>query len=119
MRRIKQLIIIACLFVFFMNMAACDKNDPTPGEIEEELVFELLSSNKDTLRNGEGTTIQALARGTKLVYHWSASAGDILGSGSTVSYITTPCVAGTIEITCKIEDVLLNSDQKTIKLYIE
>lgn len=119
MKRTKQLIIITCLFIFFMNMAACDKNDPTPDENVEELVFELLSSNKDTLRNGEGATIQAIARGTKLVYQWRASAGDILGSGSTVSYVTTPCVVGNIEITCKIEDALKNSDQKTIKLYIE
>jgi hypothetical protein len=98
---------------------ACDKNQPQPGGETDNLVFDLLKSSKDTLQNGEQALIQAIASGTDLVYFWGASSGDILGSGSSVYYVPSPCVSGEVSVNCKIEDAFSNSDQKTIKLYVE
>ncbi|MCF8357573.1 MAG: hypothetical protein K9H26_02355 [Prolixibacteraceae bacterium] len=99
MKRIKRPIPICLVLMLFFSTAACDKDPEKPGGNEEKLVFELLTTNRDTLLPGQQARLTAIARGTGLVYYWSATAGDILGSGSNVTYATTPCVEGDIELT--------------------
>lgn len=107
------------LFLFIFIMGACDEDSYNRDGDEEKLVFELLTTEKDTLVPGGQTRIKATASGVDLVYHWSATAGDLLGSGKTITYTATVCVHGNVEITCKIEDALLNNDEKTVRIFVE
>lgn len=84
----------------------------------EDLVFESLVSAKDTIAPGETTTVTATASGTGLTYYWSATLGDILGSGSEIVYTASPCQTGTNQITCKITDGNNQSKSKTIAIVV-
>lgn len=118
-KTIKILFAVSVIILLVYSFSACDNDQPQPGGETDNLVFDLLKSSKDTLQNGEQALIQAIASGTDLVYYWGASSGDILGSGSSVYYVPSPCVSGEVSVNCKIEDAYSNSDQKTIKLYVE
>lgn len=116
---IKILFSSSVILLLMCGFIACDKDQPQSGGGTDNLVFDLLKTSKDTLRSGEQANIQAIASGTDLVYYWDASSGDILGSGSSVYYVPSPCVSGEISVNCKIEDAFSNSNKKTIKLYVE
>ncbi|MCF8362792.1 MAG: hypothetical protein K9G70_09245 [Prolixibacteraceae bacterium] len=110
-------------FVFILTTIffaiSCNDDEQLQGNGDEDFAFELLTTDKDTLSSGEQATITAIAKGNELVYSWSATAGDILGAGSEVAYMATPCVAGNIEITCKVEAAYSKSESKKIKIYVE
>lgn len=114
MRAIKILLII-CFTIYF----SCSKKENPEGDPSQELVFESLNSEKDTVIPGESTLITAIAKGYMINYFWSASAGTILGSGSSVTYTTTPCQAGTNEVVCEIKDGNNNSESKTIYIVVQ
>lgn len=85
---------------------------------ETKLVFHSLVSEKDTIAPGETTRVTADATGSNLTYHWSATIGDILGSGSEVIYAASPCQAGTNQITCEITDGSNQPASKTIDIVV-
>jgi hypothetical protein len=84
----------------------------------EDLIFESLISEKDTIAPGETTTVNAIATGNGLSYYWSATLGDILGSGSEIVYAASPCQTGINQITCKIADRSGQSKSKTIDIVV-
>jgi hypothetical protein len=63
--------------------------------------FESLTAEKDTISRGESTSITAKAVGNNISYEWAASEGPILGEGSHVIYVASPCCYGDITITCE------------------
>jgi hypothetical protein len=112
---------IKILFFFAGLMAciiACEKDENNGNGSDEKLVFDSLQAEKDTITPGETTKITATARGYKLEYHWSASAGDILGRGHEVIYTSSPCHAGTNEISCRVKDGHGESQTKTIQIVV-
>ncbi|MBN2272919.1 MAG: hypothetical protein JXR41_11965 [Bacteroidales bacterium] len=111
-----NLIIMLTATMFFI---ACEKDDGNGGDPSQQLVFESLIADRYTLVAGESTRIIATATGYNLSYHWSATAGDILGSGAEVIYAPSPCHAGENEITCEVKDGNNNSQLKSVKIVVE
>lgn len=92
---------IVCL-IFFLSCE--DKKQETPEEEYKPLVFNSLTAEQTTIEPGATTSITADASGFKIVYLWSATAGDIIGSGSEIVYVATPCATGKNTVTCTVRD---------------
>jgi hypothetical protein len=93
--------IVLCTLCVFIILG-CNKNE-TDNEPEQDSYitsFESLKAEQDTLKRGESTKIKAVATGKNIEYSWTASEGPILGQGSEVVYVTSPCCYGNITITC-------------------
>ncbi len=93
-----------------------DGNQEDPGQ---PLIYTSLTAERDTIESGETTKVTAVATGYKLSFHWSATAGDILGTGSQVIYAASPCQAGKNKITCTISDGNNNSNSKEIFIVVK
>jgi hypothetical protein len=93
--------VIFCAIIL-MNIYSCKKDDKN--NEQTTLTFTELLAEKDTISPGQTTIITAIANGEGLSYLWSANAGDILGSGYKVTYVSTPCVLGNIDISCTVRD---------------
>ncbi|MFO7369399.1 MAG: hypothetical protein R6X09_03925 [Bacteroidales bacterium] len=106
-------LMVAALF------AACNEDDGGEGDPNQPFVYQSLVAVHDTICSGETTPVTATASGYKLVYYWSASAGDILGSGAKVTYASSPCHVGTNQITCQVKDGNGASETKTITIVVE
>ena len=114
--------------IFFLSilagmllLASCKKGSnesaaqPTPFKFESltadttEIVFSI----------NPFTKITAVASGDGLIYQWSATAGDILGSGAKVTYTANPsCCGGYQTITCKVKDKYGNVDVKQVSIKV-
>ncbi len=105
---------LAVLFLF----SSCNEEED-PGDPSQPLIFNSLVAEKDTITPGESTGITATASGYKITFNWSATAGDILGSGAQVIYAASPCQAGKNKITCKVKDGNDNADTKEIFIVVE
>jgi hypothetical protein len=114
MKKLVYIISIASLL-----LVACDKENENGGDPSQQLIFESLVADRYTLNAGESTRIIATASGYNISYHWSATAGDILGSGAEVMYAPSPCHAGENEITCEVKDGNNNSKTKSIRILVE
>ncbi|MFW6289497.1 MAG: hypothetical protein ACOC0R_00900 [Mariniphaga sp.] len=98
----------------FWVVCSCSKTE----QVEHgDLVFRSLTIEKDTIAPGETAKVSASAEGDNLQYHWSASLGDILGSGAEVVYAASPCSAGKNRITCRIESGSL-TETKTVDIVV-
>lgn len=103
--------------LLLLSLTACVKDDDEdPGDPDQPLVFASLIAEKSTIAAGESTKITAVATGYKLAYKWSATAGDILGTGKEVVYAVSPCHAGTNKITCTVSDG--NNDSQSKEIFI-
>ncbi len=111
----KKTILILLLLVLVLS--ACDKGKDQE-EPEQPLNFASLVAAKYTLKAGETTNIKAIATGSSLIYYWSATQGDILGSGSEVIYAPSICQIGKNKITCKITNGKNQSESKTIEINV-
>jgi hypothetical protein len=113
----KQLIVIL-LLLFAWN--ACSKDD-TGGsdDPDQPFIYSSLTAEKDTIESGQSTKVTAVATGYKLNYYWSATAGDILGSGDEVVYTASPCHAGKNKITCTVRDGNNASRTKDVEIVVK
>jgi len=113
----KQLIILLLLLI---AVASCNKDDNGgSGDPDQPFVFSSLNAEKDTIESGQSTKVFAVATGYRLNYYWSASAGDILGSGNEVVYTASPCNAGKNKITCTVRDGNNASRSKEIFIVVK
>lgn len=90
------------MLILFIVLGCEKENDQDPdnqsgGYIES---FVSLTSEKDSLLPGESTTITARVNGDNISYTWDATQGDLLGSGSKVTYVALLCDCGKSRITC-------------------
>ncbi|NBC83995.1 MAG: hypothetical protein GVY19_11545 [Bacteroidetes bacterium] len=109
-----------CLFTLLLGLfLSCENNDDESGNPSEQLVYESLTIDRDTLSPGETTTITASATGYNIEYHWSATAGDLLGGGSVVTYAASPCHVGENTISCTVKDGNDKSETKSVKIVVE
>lgn len=114
---VKQLTLVLLLF---FALASCSKEENGDnGDPGQPLVFTSLTAEKYTIAPGETTKITAVATGYKIEYNWSASAGDILNSGSTVLYAASPCHAGTNKVTCTVTDGNKVSQSKEVSIVVQ
>lgn len=102
------------LGIFFCQ---CSSDDDT--EALDDLKYISLVIEKDTIMAGDQVKITATATGSELKYYWSATKGDILGSGAEVTYASSPCHIGTNTITCKITNGSTQEETKTIDVIVK
>jgi hypothetical protein len=111
-RKILYSIFFLSIFIF---TGSCDKEEP---DVPNDLVFHSLVAEKDTIAPDETVKIKAQAIGSRLEYFWSATPfGDILNSGSEVTYAASPCAVGTNKVTCKVTNGN-QSESKTIEIVV-
>jgi len=112
----KQILLLTLLFTIFLT---CEKSENERGNPSEQLVYESLTVDKDTLPPGESAVITAKATGYMLEYEWIATAGNILGVGPVVTYAASPCHAGSNTISCTIKDGNNKSETKSVQIAVE
>lgn len=115
---IKPKIILSALAVIFAINYACRKEETKPPVDHESLSFISLTAENHTIESGSNTTIKAVAFGYNLTYHWSASIGAILRSGSEVLYTCCPDFYGEVLITCTVKDGYGKSKTKTVTITV-
>jgi hypothetical protein len=91
---------------------------PPKEDEEPKFAFIALEYDQKKLQVGRTTEITAVATGTSLTYHWAVSAGEILGSGSKVTYAASICCDGENVLTCTVKDSKGNSATKTTIIYV-
>lgn len=101
-------------------LVACKKENNAPPQPQVLAFTSLTSDDLEIIFSiNPSTKIRATATGDGLKYYWSASAGDIIGSGATVTYTTNPaCCGGFQYITCKVKDQYGKIDVKQLRINI-
>jgi len=87
--------------LFVCILLSCTKNDLIPQNDSYLDYFESLTAEKDTLLKGQSTVITATVTGSKILFKWYATDGDIIGTGSQITFIASPCCHGNTTITCE------------------
>jgi hypothetical protein len=111
--------LLLTLLIAQLIFISCENESKTEDDPGQKLIFQSLTAEKDTIEAGETTQVTAIASGYQLSYYWSASAGDILGSGSKILYASSPCNAGKNQITCKVKDGNNQEQAKTISIVVQ
>jgi hypothetical protein len=110
-------IILISFFLLSALFLACEKEKDKPENCDPINYLSLTAVN-DTIESGGETAVVALAEGEGLVYEWTKTLGVINGSGSTVTYVATPCAIGEVGITCKVIDICGNSESRTVTIHV-
>jgi len=87
---------IVCIIIF--GFISCQEDDPNESLLNS---FISLETENDTIFTGQSTSIVATVDGKNVKFTWSATAGDLLGSGDTVTYVAPPCTPGKNTVSCK------------------
>ncbi len=92
---------LLCLLSCARSSAPTDPNNRPP-------IIDSLTITPSILRVAQPATVTCYAHdpdGDALSYHWSVSAGVIVGSGSRVQYVPDPCCGGlTNTLTVVVKD---------------
>ena len=107
-------IFLTTLIIIALVVVSCTKNDDKTDSASQPAQFEYKSLvAQDTIMLlTDINTIVATANGDGLTYHWSASYGNFIGSGSTVQW--TVCHADKFSITCEVRDQYGHSESKDV-----
>jgi hypothetical protein len=109
----KKIILFSLILVtvFF----SCKKKDTNSGA--KLFTFNGITADHDTILKGNVTNIKANVSGP-VTYSWAASAGDIFGSGATITFGASTCCTGKHTITCTAIDANNNKDSKAITIQV-
>jgi hypothetical protein len=116
----KNISIIIMAAAMMVAVAAC-KKDKQPPANPTPLTFSSLTAQRDTLIAGEPTTVTATATGDGLTYTWTLepnSAGDLIGSGMQITYLSGSHCVGQNTIRCTVKDTNGNSQSKTVTITV-
>lgn len=102
----------------FILLFACKKAENKSTSKDKLFTFNALTSDKDTILKGNVTNLRANVTGSG-TFKWSASAGDLFGSGSVILFGASTCCTGNHSITCTVTDSHDNSESKTISVYVK
>lgn len=108
------------VFAFALMLAAvagCKKEEQKT--VSTPLSYSSLNAETSTIAIGATTKVTASATGEGLSYTWSASAGDIIGSGSQITYGAPTCCGGQNQITCVVKDAAGNSQTKSVTITVQ
>jgi hypothetical protein len=105
----KTILKITWILLIVSSFLSCKKKEEPNATTTKEnsgvtFNFSNLTADSYTIKIGGNTQLHAVATGNNLTYNWSATAGDILGSGADVTYGASTCCGGTNEITCEVSD---------------
>jgi len=112
---------ILYLAVIALNLILlnCSKAEEEEGPAED-LVFQSLVTEKDTIAPSENTKITAIATGSQLEYFWSKDAGEISPTDkpSEIYFSAGPCEIGERTVTCEITNGSTQSETKSIIIVV-
>jgi hypothetical protein len=101
-------------FILIATLTFCHKKKNTSDPNAKQFTFESLTSDASVLKQGDLTNIRAKVDGSDISYSWSASSGDLLGSGNYIAFGAGSCCTGDHTITCKVSDSHNNSESKSV-----
>ena len=108
------------LFAFVAVIYSCQKaTTPASNDTAKQFTYSSLTTDHDTIKQGNVTNIRANVSGTASSYAWSVNSGDIFGSGNIVLFGAATCCTGNHTITCKVSDSRSNSESKTVIVYVK
>lgn len=114
MKTLKLFFAIALITV---AVVGCKKEETKP--VSTPLSYSSLNAETSTIVIGATTKVTASATGEGLSYSWSASAGDIIGSGSQITYGAPSCCGGQNSVTCVVKDAGGNSQTKSVTITVQ
>lgn len=110
------------LIVIFSTglLMSCQDNEAKPANPELLSFDSLVSESYEIYYSvNPSTKITAYAKGDGLKYYWSASAGEIFGSGNQVTYTSNPgCCGGYQTIQCIVMDNSKQNAVKKVEVYV-
>lgn len=112
----KSVFIFMAISVLF-SFSCKKKNQNSSNGNEKLFTFNSLKSDKDTIKQGNVTNIRASFAGEGTL-SWSATAGDVFGSGGVILFGASTCCTGGHTITCTIKDKNNNSESKAVSVYV-
>ena len=115
MKFLKSILAILLITAMTGTMSSCKKEEQ-PKPTSTPLSITSISAASTTIPIGGTTKITVTAVGDGLTYIWSASAGDIIGNGSQITYGASGCCAGQNSVTCVVKDS--GGNQKSISTTI-
>jgi hypothetical protein len=97
-----------------LMISACSKKDDTvdPGTQQTPFEYKSLVAADTLMSLTDINTITATASGDGLTYHWTASYGNFIGSGSSVQW--TVCHSDRFTITCEVKDQYGHSESREV-----
>lgn len=101
-------------FLFMLILVACGKEDDPEDHSDIPLVFESLTCGRELIFTEDTTRLEAIATGYEIEFFWEVEKGDLLGSGSVITYVATPCTVGENYIYCTIKDGNGNEETKHV-----
>lgn len=106
--------VYSILVISALILTSCNKEKTSdePGPQPAQLEYKSLSAQDTIMAITDINTIVADASGDGLSFHWSASYGNFIGSGSTVQW--TVCHADKFRITCEVRDQYGHSASKDV-----
>ena len=106
--------ILNLLVISAVVLTSCskEKSNDEPGPQPAQFEYKSLTVQDTLMAITDINTIIANASGDGLSYHWSASYGNFIGSGSTVQW--TVCHADKFRITCEVRDQYGHSESKDV-----
>ena len=90
--------LLSCFLIF-----GCEPDEVPDNHDNDPIEFASLTSGREIIFIEDTTMLKAVAPGYELSFHWAVDKGDILGSGSEVTYVATPCTVGDNEIYCTVK----------------
>lgn len=114
-------LLIFCATLSVMVLFSCESQESEPSNPMAFKFDSLVSESYEIYYlTNPSTTITAFASGGKLSYHWSATAGEIFGSGNQVTYTSNPgCCGGYQIIQCIVQDKNNQHDIKEVEIYVD
>jgi hypothetical protein len=109
---------LALALILIAGLNSCHKKNSAPDPNAKQFTFESLTSDVSVLKQGDLTNIRAKVDGTGISYSWSASAGDLLGSGNYIAFGAGSCCTGNHTITCTVSDSHNNSESKSVVINV-
>ena len=108
MRTLYLNLIISCITLASITLfAGCGEDDNSVNNTNHSPVITDLVSSESTVDATSSCTITCSATdadGDALTYNWSANAGLINGTGSSITW-TSPDVSGSVTVVCEVSDV--------------
>lgn len=114
-------ILIFCATLSVMILLSCESQEPEPSDPMAFKFDSLVSESYELYYSvNPATKITAYASGQELSYYWSATAGEIFGSGNQVTYSSNPgCCGGYQIIQCIVQDKNNQHDIKKVEIYVD
>lgn len=114
------------IFLFSVSaclILGCAQPQPTEGNASgnQNPIIRSLKAEPPGITVGSSCNVTVDAvdpDGDPLAYQWNASAGDIIGEGSSVRYTASFCCAGSNRVTATVKDNRGGRSSRSIDVYV-